>query len=309
MELTLGWLSHGKNRTVPANGSINLSALIGIGEPTIPSKFNITNSEISAVESDGDISITGRIDSEESTKIVTIYLTVDGDTSNNLVIAQNIPLGVTFNYNLKVSELNLPDGVHTLEIWAGDPQGALSNAGILIVRIFTPQNFVLDPLGINEIPENQTSISFNGTGEIGRHVNGSLVDLILSDIRLIPNSHIIAHHLVISRSLRLLGNSILSAAANTYIKLEENVQIVFDLVNGSLPTLNLGNIPENVTIPTPFVFQVTIPADFFEDTLIFALVSGRNFDCEGWRRKVNVPMRDEKYQFEMCQSTWNETFG
>jgi hypothetical protein len=190
-----------QNRTVHVHDSITLSALIGIGEPTTPAEMNLTTSDLRAVESDGIISFTGTIRSEDVNKTVTVFLTIDQDTINNYVIAQNITLGVIFSYNLHVSDLNLSNGVHTLEIWTRDTEGALSNAGVLNVTIFTSQPVILNPDEINEIAENQTSVSFNGTGEIARHVNGSIVDLILIDIRLHPNSIVIAQKLLITRSL------------------------------------------------------------------------------------------------------------
>lgn len=279
-----------QNRPVPAHGIITLSALIGVGEPTVPPDMNMTNSDIHAVESDGAIYFTGKIFGQDINKTYNILLTVDGDTSHNFIIATNISSGELFSYKLNVSETNLVAGVHTFTIWAEDPQVGLSNAGVLNVTIFTSTPITLNPNVVTEIPTGQTSVSFNGRGEIARYIDGSLADLILNDIRLNPYSNVIAQQLLIARSLRLIGSSILSAASSGYIRLEEAVQILFDVVDDFLPTLNLGFIPTNVNISFPSVFQVTIPSGYFQQKLTFPLVSGSNFNCEKWKSIVNIPI-------------------
>jgi hypothetical protein len=277
-----------QNRTVPAHGFITLSALIGVLEPTVPPDMNLTSSQITAVESDGDILFAGRIFSEDRSQRFTLFLTIDGN--NNRIIASNIVSGELFSYRLIISETYLSEGIHTFTIWARDPQGGLSNAGVLTVAIFTSHSFSLNSDGVTEISEGETSLSLSGNGEIARHLNGVLVDLILSDIRLNPLANVTARQLVIARSLLLLGSSLLSAASGGYISFQQNVQILFEEVNGILPSLHLGIIPSTITLPLPSVFQITLPEGFHQQGGNHKLISGTNFDCESWKSKVNIPI-------------------
>jgi hypothetical protein len=115
-------------------------------------------------------------------------------------------------------------------------------------------------------------IILQGSGTIRAENEGD--EVVFDHIEIASGSHIIAEKLQVKSYLKLKGESGLSGADDTEIKLVNNqVHIVFEGEGTSTPSINLGQIGDNYAI-LPRKFEVNIRASQFEPEEL------KNFDRE-----------------------------